>query len=312
MRSHCLSLFMLALAGCASGPTETLGLKIPLTTAGILEMSAPTEWRGLDLDNTLVMELAAGRDAPPRTVVIELAASMAPKAAANIKILARTRYFDGLSINRVQDNFVAQWGDPAGEGQPRKPLGDASETLDPEFDRMILGGPGFTPLPDREGFAPEVGFIGGFPAARSPREGKLWLTHCYAMVGIGRDNAANSGNGSELYAVIGHSPRQLDRNITLAGRVVWGIEHLSSLPRGSGPLGFYQGEEPRLPIRSVRVAADLPGGGFAGGLEALRTDSASFSALTEARRNRKDAWYVRPAGNIDLCNVLLPVRRKAN
>ena len=44
----------------------------------------------------------------------------------------------------------------------------------------------------------------------------------------------------ELYAVIGQSPRGLDRNITLVGRVVRGIELLSVIPRGHGAMGFYE------------------------------------------------------------------------
>jgi peptidylprolyl isomerase len=138
----------------------------------------------------------------------------------------------------------------------------------------------------------------------------MWLTHCYAMVGAGRGDDADSGTGAELYVVIGHAPRQLDRNITLVGRVVQGMEHLASLPRGTGALGFYEEARQRTPIASVRVAADLPDGGPAGKLEALRTDSASFQALVEARRNRRDAWYKVPAGHIDVCSVLLPVRAK--
>lgn len=40
----------------------------------------------------------------------------------------------------------------------------------------------------------------------------------------------------------------------------------------------------------------------------MDTASASFEALVEARRNRADAWYLRKAGHIDLCNVPIPVR----
>ena len=43
-------------------------------------------------------------------------------------------------------------------------------------------------------------------------------------------------------------------------------------------------------------------------LQLLRTDSKTFVEATEARRNRRDDFYKRPAGHIDLCNVPLPVR----
>src|SRR4029077_19586463 len=98
---------------------------------------------------------------------------------------------------------------------------------------------------------------GGFPAARDPASGRAWLAHCYGMVGAGRENDADSGGGPELYAVIGHAPRHLDRNVTLLGRVVLGIERLSVLPRGTAAMGFYEKPEERVPIRSLKVAADL-------------------------------------------------------
>jgi peptidylprolyl isomerase len=165
----------------------------------------------------------------------------------------------------------------------------------------------FTRLPDPDGYAPEVGFSGGFPAARDSKLGQAWLAHCYAMVGAGRDNAVDSGNGAELYVVIGHAPRQLDRNIALVGRVVQGMERLATLPRGSGSLGFYEQPTQHVPIRRVRVAADVPEAERTR-LEVLRTDTATFDALVEARRNRRDEWYKLPAGYIDLCNVPIPVR----
>jgi peptidylprolyl isomerase len=127
------------------------------------------------------------------------------------------------------------------------------------------------------------------------------------MVGAGRDNDADSGGGTELYAVNGQSPRQLDRNVTLVGRVIDGMELLSSLPRGTGDLGFYKTDGERIPIQRVRIAADVPSAERVD-YETLKTDSDSFKALTEARRNRVDAWYKVPAGRIGLCNVQLPVR----
>ena len=97
------------------------------------------------------------------------------------------------------------------------------------------------------------------------------------------------------------------RNVVVVGRVRQGIELLSSLPRGTGDGGFYKTPKERVPIRSVRIAADLPVAQRTP-LEVLRSDSASFAQLVEARRNRRDEWYVHPAGYLDLCNAPLPVR----
>ena len=269
----------------------------PKTLTELLAASPAGDWRRLDPERVLYMELAAGR------VVIELAPEFAPRHVDNIRILARAGYFDGLAIVRAQDNYVVQWADP----EEKRALGEAKQTLAPEFTRSIAGSPPFTQLPDRDTYAPQAGFAAGFPVARNPGSARAWLVHCYAMVGAGRDNSADSGNGSELYAVIGNAPRLLDRNVTLVGRVVQGIELLSALRRGTGALGFYERAEERTAIRELRLAADLPAGRRVD-LEALRTDSATFRQLVEMRRFRRDDWYKEPAGHVDVCNVPLPVR----
>ena len=292
------------LAGCASssiGAQDASGGNgAPTLSMGeLLEASSPDDWRGLDPANTLYMELDSGR------VIIELAPEFAPAHVDNVRTLAREHFWDGLSIYRSHDNFVVQWGDPE-EGDARRSIGSARDALPAEFERSA-GGLDFHRLPDTDGWAPEVGFVDGFPAARNPAAGVAWLAHCYGMVGAGRGMAADSSTGTDLYAVTGQSPRQLDRNITLLGRVVQGIELLSPVPRGTGPLGFYEDPEQRTPIRSVRLAADVPESERTP-LQLLRTDTAVFDAVVESRRNRGDDWYKRPAGHIDLCNVPLPTR----
>ena len=268
----------------------------------ILDSSKPGDWRTLDPANTVYLELerAGGR------VVIELAPAFAPQHVANIRTLAHEGYWDGLSINRSQDNFVVQWGDPAEGDAQRKPLGAAKAKLPAEFARGS-DGVAFTALTDADGWAPQVGFVDGFAAARDPEAKSTWLAHCYGAVGAGRDVAADSSNGTELYVVTGQSPRQLDRNITVVGRVVQGMEWLSVLPRGTGPLGFYEQPAQRAVIKRIHLAADVPAAERTP-LEVLRTDTPLFDELVEVRRNRRDDWYKRPAGHIDLCNLPLPTR----
>lgn len=278
---------------------QTPVAKPAMSYSELLATSRPADWRALDLDNTLYMDLPSGR------VVIEISAAYAPAHAANLRALAREGYFDGLAIVRSQDNYVAQWGDPD-EKNPR-PMKQGKRSLAPEFTRAIDGRLAFTPLPDIDGYAPQVGFSNGFPVGRNPNTGQTWLAHCYGMVGAGRDNAETSGSGAELYAVTGHAPRHLDRNITLLGRVVLGMSLLSTLPRGTGALGFYERAEQRVPIKSVRVAADVPAGERTN-LEVIRTDTPLFTSLVEALRNRGGTWYKVPAGHIELCNVPIAVR----
>ena len=290
-----LFLAAMALAGCASTPPPGVPEVKPL--AELLEAAKPSEWRRPDPENTLYMDLATGR------IVIELAPAFAPKSVGNIKRLVRQKYFDGLSVYRVQDNFVAQWGDP----DEKKDQGGAPKKIAAEFTRAMGADVDFVALPDRDAYAPETGFSHGFPAARDPAAGRVWLTHCYGALGVGRDNEEDSGNGSELYAVIGNAPRILDRNITVAGRVIRGIELLSALPRGGAAMGYYDKPEQRTAIRQARMAADLSASERVA-LEILRTDSPTFRAIVEGRRFRKDAWYKVPAGAVDVCSLTVPVR----
>jgi len=273
----------------------------PLTSAEILAASQPADWRRLDPENTLYLDLASGR------VVFELAPEFAPRHVANVKALAREGYFDGLAVVRSQENYVVQWGDPEEDEAKRRPIRNAERSIPAELQRAIDPSLPFTPLADGDVYAPTVGFADGFPAARDPAAGSTWLTHCYGMLGAGRGDASDSGSGAELYVVIGHSPRHLDRNVTLLGRAVQGTEHLSTLPRGGGPLGFYELPEQRVPIVGVRVAADLPAAERVD-LELLRTDTPTFAAYLAARRTRRESWFLDPVGRIELCNVPLPVR----
>ena len=271
----------------------------PLTSAEVLAASTPGDWRPLDPHNTLYVELASGR------VIIELAPQFAPLHVANIEALAREHYFDSLAVMRSQDNYVVQWGDPDG----KRPIRTAHKTLSAEFERASRG-LAFTALLDPDTYAPQTGFVDGFPAGQDLKLGRAWMVHCYGMVGAGRDNDVDSGGGTELYVVIGQAPRHLDRNVTLVGRVVQGMELLSTLPRGSGEMGFYERPEQRIPIKSVRVAADVPEAQRTQ-LEELRTDTQTFTSFVEARRNRHEEWFKVPAGRIDVCNVPLIVRPRS-
>ena len=221
----------------------------------------------------------------------------------------QAKWWDGTAVVRVQDNYVAQWGDPTEKKALPEGLVNVSESdyVHPKSlarPRALDGL--FVPPNDVSRW---TSFHQGFPVAGvgTPDSERNWPTHCYGMVGVGRNLSPDTGTGAELYTVIGHAPRHLDRNIALVGRVIEGIEHLSSLPRGTGPLGFYEKEEDRVPIISMRLGneiADLPA------FEYLSTDSASFAAYADARANRRDPFFITPAGGADICNIPVPVRRQ--
>jgi peptidylprolyl isomerase len=267
----------------------------------VIAHSTAADWRPIDLENLLVMDLAEGG-----RVVIELAPDFAPVHVANIRAFARGGWWNNATIYRVQDNYVAQWGN--GDAQVALPSG-VVRTPPAEYDRD-LAGLAVRPLGFPDAYAPMAGHSNGWPVAWDPEAGRAWLTHCYASVGVGRDLSPDTGTGGELYAVIGHAPRHLDRNIATVGRVVEGIGLLSARPRGTGNLGFYDAEhgERPIPIRAMRLASDLPAAERPR-FEVMRTDTDTFSAFVTGRANRGGTFFIRPAGGVDLCNVNVPVRR---
>ncbi|MBV7266230.1 peptidylprolyl isomerase [Erythrobacter ani] len=327
----------------------------------IVEQAPPADWISISPDDLLVMDLAPDSERNARQVIIQLMpAPFSQGWVENIRTLARARWYDGISVNRVQDNYVVQWGDPGHDnpesgGAETKPLPDGLNVMGEEdyavqgaaftsFRNDVLelakrraeiesadlraaasaveatraGNPTIAimrsqaplVLVQKDSYAPAAKFENGWPVGFG--EDALWPVHCYGMVGVGRNYSPDTGSGAELYTVIGHAPRHLDRNIALVGRIVSGMEHLSSLPRGSGTLGFYTEEEAdkRTPILSIRVASDLPEGERPA-FEYLSTGGETFARYADSRANRRDPFFIAPAGGADICNIPAPVRPAA-
>jgi peptidylprolyl isomerase len=306
----------------------------------IVAKAKAEEWVTISPADLLVMDLALDAKGKARRVVIQL---MPPPFSqgwiGNIRKLAAARWWDGTAVVRVQDNYVVQWGDATEKKALPEGLATVPESeylTAQECGEMALGYPGCNEEPRvvppwklnlQSPYGGTEGFWEGWPLvknsqpmklpkrasswARKYRLANVWPTHCYGMVGVGRNLSPDTGTGAELYTVIGHAPRHLDRNIALVGRVIEGIEHLSSLPRGTGALGFYEKEEDRVPILSVRLASELETDTSFPAYEYLSTESASFAAYADARANRRDPFFIKPAGGADICNIPVPVRRKA-
>lgn len=327
----------------------------------IVAAAPATDWVTIAPEDLLVMTLApdprggAGRTGERRVVIQLMPAPFSQGWVGNIRTLARARWWDGLAITRVQDNYVVQWGDPDGEDAAKAralPAGlrvmtDADYVIDQIDIQIARTGEERTPevvemyreamaettidpglhdgLPDveatktataragwheRDSFAEWVEILDGWPIAAQGEgaDTQFWPVHCYGMVGVGRNLSPDTGTGAELYTVIGHAPRHLDRNIALVGRVIEGMEHLSSLARGTGPLGFYESAEERTGIVSVRLASDLPAAEQPR-FQYLSTESGTFARYAEARANRRDPFFNVPAGGADVCNIPVPVRR---
>lgn len=260
---------------------------------GEIVAKAPADaWTDIPDTDLQTLTLANGR-----TVTIQLVRGFAPVHVRNIELLVAAGWFDGVSINRVQENYVVQWGD----GTESKPLPTGLGVAPTSDYERPLSGLGFRPLGTSDAYAAQTGHAAGWPVATDGT--RAWLPHCFGMVGVGRGLAPDTGTGAELYVVNGHAPRHLDRNIALAGRVIDGIEALTTLPRGTGPLGFYEQPVQRIGIRTVRTGSPRR-------WQMLKTDSQTFAAYADARANRRDSFFIRPAGGADICNVPVPVRTK--
>ena len=290
----------------------------------IVDAAPASDWVTIPPRDLLVMTLAPAADGSARKVVIQLMpAPFSQGWVDNIRTLARDHWYDGIAVVRVQDNYVVQWGDPNGEDPAKaKPLPKGLKVMSERdyswtpnkawktqigdksaFDRAGLSEDATAPDPYvRNGL---TFFREGWPWASNLH--KVWPIHCYSMVGVGRNYSPDTGTGAELYTVIGTPPRHLDRNIALVGRVIEGMEFLSSLPRGHGPLGFYEDPAKRVPILSVRLASDLPAAEQPH-YEYLSTKSQAFAKYADARANRRDPFFIHPAGGADICNIPVPVR----
>jgi peptidylprolyl isomerase len=278
----------------AAPPTKP---KIP---SEIVAEAPASAWKDISPDDLLVMELKTGA-----RVVIQLAPQFAPVHVANIRALAKGGWWTGAAIYRVQDNYVVQWGN----NESTKPLPAGVVAKPPAEYHRALKGLAVRALGSPDAYAPSAGFAGGWPIGYDPKAGTANLAHCYGYVGVGRDLSPDTGTGGELYAVIGHAPRHLDRNIAVVGRVIEGIDRLSSMQRGTEALGFIKDESRHVPISSVRLASEIPAAERPA-FQFMDTGNSTFAAYLKGRANRQDDFFIRPAGGVDLCNVNVPVRRK--
>jgi cyclophilin family peptidyl-prolyl cis-trans isomerase len=315
MKKHILacvvSILSVALIGAADPTPKTFP-----PPGEIVAAAQASDWVAIAPSDLLIMDLAPDSKGRARSVVIQLMpAPFSQGWVSNIRKLVSAGFWDGTSINRVQDNYVVQWGDVT----EKKALPDGLQNMSEdayvasrfESSGIHAGAEGTErPLsmptkPDPYG---DAGFWFGWPVGRDKKYG-VWPTHCYGMVGVGRNLSPDTGTGAELYTVIGHAPRHLDRNIALVGRIIEGMENMSSLPRGTGDLGFYKTPEERTAILSVRLMSEMGNDKPLPTYEYLNTESASFAKYADARANRRDPFFIKPAGGADICNIPVPVQR---
>ena len=288
---------MIALLFAAALASLPAVVATPVQTAATPPLpSDPVEgdWRAIPDDELMLIELADGH-----RVVVRLAARYAPAHVANIRTLARAGWWNGESVYRVQENWVAQWGDPT--EKKALPVG---MTDHPAAEFEITGFAPAQRLAKADAYSTASGITAdGWPVAT---DGKAaWLTHCYGMVGVARDAAPSTGSGSELFTPIGQSARRLDLNYTVVGRIVEGMQYFSSLPRSDAAMGVYATAAERTGIARVVLASDLPVASRPH-YQYRGADNVRFAAAIQ-RREHPDAPTV--AIGASVCDVLPAVRK---
>jgi peptidylprolyl isomerase len=257
-----------------------------------------TEWRRVDPSATAYMQLAGGE------VVIELNAEFAPATVAQFKRLVRNGFYDGLDFYRVVDGFVAQGGDGSDMGD----VSNSEPMLPAEFEREWSERLPFVSVQKPDMFAPETGFIDGFAAARDLPSRKVWLTHCPGVIAMARNDGPDTGS-TDFYIVIGQAPRYLDRNLTIFGRVVQGMDVVHRVIRGPFEAnGMIAEGEPRTIIEKIVIAGDLPADEQKK-IEVRNTSGAEFRRELDSRKHRGPPFFHhKPPALLDVCQVPVPGR----
>jgi len=288
-----------------------MGLIAGLAAIGAHAADAPeppaADWRDVDPDNLVLIDTRYGQ------VAVELAPQFAPNHVERLRALIRAHFYDRLSFYRVIDGFVAQGGIGEGTAATKDHPKEAAALsqwppLKAEFEQPMSAKQIFTPLGNRDLFAPEAGHIDGFPVGRE--NGRQWPIHCPGTFAFARDNGADTAT-TEFYIVIGEAPRRLDRNLTAFGRVIDGMQYLQKLNRGDPKVenGVIQDISKRDPITRMRLAGDLPAPDRPH-YQVMRTDSASFAKEKALRKNPAPEFYLHtPPPILDICGLSAPVRR---
>lgn len=270
-------------------------VEVQLTEDEIASALAP-DWRDVSPENLILVETTYG------DIVIELNADFAPNHANQFRQLVRDDVYNGTRFYRVIDAFVAQGGLQDEEIIEKYP------TVDNENDRPISEA-AFVPLGNADLFAPVVGHIDGFAVGRSETLGSEWLLHCPGALAMARDNDPDSG-GTEFYIVL-DAQRYLDRNLTVFGRVIDGMQYVQKLKRGVRSIesGVIQAPDQGDEIMSMTVAADMDRAiRPAYQIQAMPTQ-AFEDAKTAKRVREEDFFYRKPPEMLDICGFEVPVRK---
>ncbi len=218
----------------------------PVSSAPAPKGPAPTDYRTIDPQDVLVIDTTKGR------IYLEMIPEVAPQSVERVKTLARQKFYDGLTFHRVVDDFMAQGGDPKGDGSG----GSTLPNLTGEF--TFRRGPDTPYVAVKALGGQEDGFVKSMPVRTQnsglmimTEDGKVqaWGLWCAGVAGMARAGDPNSAN-SQFY-LMRQFNEGLEKQYTPWARVIVGEDVVRALKVGE-PVA----DPDRM--TSVRVLADMP------------------------------------------------------
>ncbi|MBQ4831659.1 peptidylprolyl isomerase [Pseudoalteromonas sp. MMG010] len=288
---YAIVVIVVLLSGCSvsfSQP-EQVNKHTRLSTHDIIKNAPQSQWQRVRSDDIVKITLPTG------AAYIQLNPLLAPQHVQQIKALAREGFYEGTNMYRVVEGFVAQGGDATGI----KNIKTANKTIPAEFYLTSTSPLKITEI-GGDGYAPQTGFLNSFAIAQNKQGTQTWQVHCNGVFAMARDNNINSAS-TQFYVTIGQGPRYLDKNITVFGRVLEGMQHFNRLQRD------VVNNQTVNPIEKVQILSDIPSDNSV--FRVLKTDSSAFKALIQARKNRYEEWFVYQHNYIDVCAVPIPTQR---
>ena len=245
-------------------------------------------YRAADPNNTLVIDTTKGQ------VILEMYPALAPNHVERMLTLTRQKFYDGLNFHRVIEDFMAQTGDPKGDG-----TGDSSlPNVKAEF--LIRRDSSFPLTVATRPKGSLIGFVGAMPVQSQVNElmaisndGKVnaWGLFCQGAVGMAHSFDPDTGN-SQFFIMRGAN-NALEKKYTAFGVVLTGLDVVRKLKIGEPPVNPDK-------MNTVRVLADIPEAERPQ-IEVMDTASSQFQAVLDGVRKEK-------GDNFSDCDVTVPAK----
>ena len=163
-------------------------------------------------ENIMLLELKYGN------VKIELFPEVAPNHVERFKTLANSKKYNGVVFHRVIDKFMAQTGDV-----------QSGNSSNENYD-LNRAGTGGSDLPNLKSEFSNV-------------------PHVRGTLSMARSQDPNSANSQ--FFICFEDASHLDRNYTIFGKVIEGMEYIDKIKRGNGPNGLVEDPDKIISIKSL-------------------------------------------------------------